>query len=59
MLRTPAVLVQPGELPKEDLSLPKLVVVLVVESPDDEPGPILVIGVVTDGEMMADYELDC
>lgn len=58
VLRTPTVFVQPGELSKEDLSLPKLVIVLVIESGDDEPSPIPVIGVVTDREVMSYDQLD-
>lgn len=58
VLGTPAVSVEPGELSQEDLGLPKLVVVLVVESGHDEPSPVSVMGIVTDREVMPYDELD-
>ena len=56
--RTPAVLVEPGELPQKDFRLPKLAVVFVVERTHNEPGPIPVVWIVTNGEVMPYDELD-
>ena len=58
VVRIPTASVQPGELSQKDLRLPEPVVVSVIESTDNEPSPVLVVGIVAHGEIMSYDELD-